>query len=541
MRKSLAAFSAAALVATLAVTVAPSASATPVCATTAGVETCQGKLANGSSYVFRMPANFKGTMFFWEHGFKATYPYPGYTPPTGVVELTPGNSVTGQDITKEMLGAGYGIAAYDGTDKGARGWNTTARVEMLKEVIDIAVVKYPQIQKKVVYGSSQAGSIITPFAEKYPAYADSIGIMAGLTPSAADSIQSACDAMYLFSIFADPTIKGCAAFGTKGVAGHVAALTELGKVVALLRTWSTNYGAPALEYPAALKPAGIPQRSALLLTGLLIGIPTKSAHMDGISTGGLVPEHSINATVAVLENMGDAIATGVLAGQSISEITGPGMYDNTNTNFSALLDEGDAGRYNLGLSGDDGINAMLATIAAAPRVKGDAAAVAKLKALDSSKFTSTVPTILLSNEADRLVFPGNSSRYVDRKRAVYEAALEKWEAELAAATTTAAKSAVRAKKPKWNTLAIWAITPELYTKFTSAGAPDLAAPVAVSGTGHQTFTKRQTMAWVNMLAVAARTGKVPTSAYIEHIAKSVPYLSDDVDYRPADLKYDFTK
>ena len=49
------------------------------------------------------------------------------------------------------------------------------------------------------------------------------------------------------------------------------------------------------------------------------------------------------------------------------------------------------------------------------------------------------------------------------------------------------------------------------------------------------------MAWVNMLAVAARTGKVPTSAYIEHIAKSVPYLSDDVDYRPADLKYDFTK
>jgi hypothetical protein len=86
--------SAAVLVATLAVTVAPSASATPVCATTAGVETCQGKLANGSSYVFRMPANFKGTMFFWEHGFKSTYPYPGYTPPTGVVELTPGNSVT---------------------------------------------------------------------------------------------------------------------------------------------------------------------------------------------------------------------------------------------------------------------------------------------------------------------------------------------------------------------------------------------------------------------------------------------------------------
>jgi hypothetical protein len=263
--------------------------------------------------------------------------------------------------------------------------------------------------------------------------------------------------------------------------------------------------------------------------------------MDGITTGGLVPEQSINATVAVLENMGDAIATGVLAGQSISEITGPGMYDNTKTDYTALLDEGDAGRYNLGLSGDDGINLMLGTIALAPRVTGDAAAIAKLKALDASKFTSTVPTILLSNEADRLVFPGNSSRYVDRKRAVYEAALEKWEADLAAATTVAAKSAVRAKKPRWNTLAIWAITPETYTKYTAAGAPDLTAPVAVSGTGHQTFTKKQTMAWVNMLAMAAKTGRVQSAAYVEHIAKFVPYLSDDADYRPADLKYDFSK
>ncbi len=42
--------------------------------------------------------------------------------------------------------------------------------------------------------------------------------MAGITPSPADALQSACDAIYLLSIFADPTIKGCAAFGTKGVA-----------------------------------------------------------------------------------------------------------------------------------------------------------------------------------------------------------------------------------------------------------------------------------------------------------------------------------
>ena len=425
MRKSIAAVSAAALVATgVLVSVPVANAAAPTCTTDkANLETCTGTLANGAGYVFKMPANFKGTMFFWEHGFRATYPGVSAVP-KGVEEITPASQSTGKDITKEMMLAGYGVAAYDGTDKGARGWNNTSRVEMLKEVIDTAMAKYgTKIQKKVIYGSSQAGAILTPFIEKYPTYADSVGILAGNTPSPADSIQSACDIFYILSVFADPTIKGCAAFGVKGPAGHGASVAELLKVVALLKAWEVNYGAPGLQYPAALKGSPIPQRSALLLTGLLSGVPTKSAHMDGISTSTLVPEHSINATVAILENMGEAVATGVLAGQSMSEITGPGFYDNTKTNWAALLDEADSGRYNLGLSGDEGIAAMLGVLSMAPRVTGDAAAIAKFKALDKSSFTSTKPTILISNEADRLVFAGNSSRYVDRKREVYEKAL----------------------------------------------------------------------------------------------------------------------
>jgi hypothetical protein len=211
----------------------------------------------------------------------------------------------------------------------------------------------------------------------------------------------------------------------------MASVGELQKVVALLTAWSKNLGAPGLEFPAALKGSGIPQRSALLLTGLLTGVPTKSSHMDGISTNAVIAEHSINATVAVLQNIGAAVATGVLAGQSISESTGPGFYDNTQTNWAALLDEGDAGRYNLGLSGDEAIAGMLGVLSAAPRVTGDAAAIAKFKALDKSTFTSKHPTILLTLEADRLVFAGNTARYVDKKRAVYEAELAKWEASKA--------------------------------------------------------------------------------------------------------------
>ena len=527
-RKLIASLGAAALVSSIAVAVVPAANAAaPTCTTVADVETCNGTLANGAAYRFVMPGNFHGTMFFWEHGFRPTYPGVSAVP-TGIEEITPGSQTTGKDITKEMLKAGYGVAAYDGTVKGMRGWNNTYRVEMLKEVIDNAVAKYgKKIQKKVVYGSSQAGSIITPFVEKYPTYADSVGIMAGLTPSPADSIQSACDIFYILSVFADPTIKGCAAFGTKGVPGHMASVGELLKVVALLKTWGANLGAPGLEYPAALKGSGIPQRSALLLTGLLTGVPTKSAHMDGISTSAVVAEHSINATVAILENMGEAVATGVLAGQSMSEITGPGFYDNTKTDWAAMLDEGDAGRYNLGLSGDEAINGMLAVLKGAPRVTGNADAIAKFKALDKSSFTSKHPTILLSNEADRLVFTGNTIRYVDRKREVYEKALASWE------------KTKKGAKPLWNTLALYAMTPETYTKFTATGAPDLTATPAASGVGHQAFTTKQMKAWVDMLAVAAKSGKVPTASYVEYIATKVPYLNGDTEYRPNDLKHDF--
>ena len=527
-RKLIASFGAATLLSTLAVAVVPAANAAaPTCSTVADVEICNGTLANGAAYTFRMPSKFGGTMFFWEHGFRPTYPGVSAVP-KGIEEITPGNQTTGKDITKEMLKAGYAVAAYDGTVKGMRGWNNVYRVEMLKEVIDAAMAKYTtKIQRKVVYGSSQAGSIITPFVEKYPTYADSVGILAGLTPSPADSIQSACDIFYLLSVFADPNIKGCAAFGTKGVPGHMASVGELLKVVALLTTWSGNLGAPALEYPAALKAAGIPQRSALLLIGLLTGVPTKSAHMDAVTTSTLVPEGSINATVAVLENLGEAVATGTLAGQSMSEITGAGFYDNTKTDWAAMLDEGDAGRYNLGLSGDDAINGMLNVLKAAPRVTGNADAIAKFKALDKSSFTSKHPTILLSNEADRLVFSGNTSRYVDRKREVYEKDLAAW------------KVFKKGPKPIWNTRALYAMTPETYTKYLPTGAPDLKAAPAVSGVGHQTFTTKQMKAWVDMLAVAAKSGKVPTDSYVEYIATKVPYLNGDVDYRPSDLKYNF--
>ena len=535
MRKLIAALGAAALLSTTAIAIAPSANAAaPTCTTDSkGLETCTGTLSNGAGYLIKVPAKYNGTFFYWNHGIRFTYPLPGViTVPKGVEELTPSNVPE-----KSMLLSGYGLATYDGVSTGGqRGWNTVDRVEMLKELIDVVKAKYT-VKKGIAYGSSQAGSILTPFIEKYPTYADAVGLMAGVTPSIGQEVQSLCDMFYILSVFADPTIKGCTAMGVKGPAGFGLAAVEFGKVVALLTAWGGNLGAPGLEYPAALKGSGIPQRSALLLTGLLAGLPAKSAHMDGITTSAVIPEQSINATVAILENFGEAIATGTFGGQAISEITGPGFYDNTKTDWFSLLDPADAGRYNLGLSGDDGINGMLGVLSLAPRVKGDPAAVEKLKNLDKSKFDTTKPVVLLSNEADRLVFAGNSSLYIDKARAVYDAKLAAYEAKLAATTGTAARAAVRTTKPVWNVAALYAMTPETYTVYTPQGLPNLAGDPSPSGVGHQNFTLKQMMAWVKILAHAADTGNVGTTGYLLQIINKAPYLNPDLDYRPADMKY----
>ena len=85
--KNIARKSAAVLVAAGLITsgiIAAPAKAASVCVTPSGVETVAGKLTNGAAYVMKVPAKFGGTFFFWNHGFRPSFPYPGYTPPAEI-------------------------------------------------------------------------------------------------------------------------------------------------------------------------------------------------------------------------------------------------------------------------------------------------------------------------------------------------------------------------------------------------------------------------------------------------------------------------
>lgn len=235
IRKLSAALLTAALLASSAVAIAPAANAAVACSTADGVETCSGKLKNGAAFAIKMPSNFQGTMFYWNHGIRTSYTVPGTTlvRPSGLEELTPYSTSAKSDVTTYMLNMGLGVASYDGVTNNLYGWNAADRVEMLKELIDTTKAKYPKISKNVVYGSSMAGSIINPFVEKYPKLVDAVGIMSGISPSVGQSLKSACDLFYIMSVFADPTIKGCPAFYGTGPAGFQVATGELQKIGAL--------------------------------------------------------------------------------------------------------------------------------------------------------------------------------------------------------------------------------------------------------------------------------------------------------------------
>ena len=576
LRSLIAAFGSAALLATGLVVASPAHAGMCTTEPTTGVETCVNTLKDGAQYKFMVPTkNYNGTMFFWNHGFRPSYAYPSYTAPTGVEQMTVSNTgpTPKLDYSTELLALGYGLAAYDRATDGLHGWNTEESVPLLKELVDLSKLIAPTTKRNVIWGSSGAGPVVNLFAEKYPELTDAVGLISPVATNISRQLQSGCDIFYLLSIFADPTIKGCAALGAKGPAGHVAALTELGKVVALLTTWSQNLGAPGLTQPAAVVAANpafgaIPQRSALLLIGLLSGIPQKSKHMDGVTVSTLVPEGSINATVAILENIGEAAATGILAGQAVAEKIGGPFYDNSKTNYATLLDEGDAGRYNLGLSGDDGINGMLGVLAQMPRVSAPAANVAKAAALDPVKYTSTKPTVLLANENDRLVWPGQTAAYVAERnakfaptQAAYESAVAAYDSavsarakKIATATTAVAKAKTAAAKkkakaalasakaqaapveptkPSANVVALYAMAPTEYTIYSASGLPDLTSVGAASGVGHEQFTTPQLMAFVEMLDAAAKSGKLD----IKPESWEALGINGDLDYLPIPLKY----
>jgi pimeloyl-ACP methyl ester carboxylesterase len=517
------------------VSIPTAAQATPVCTTASGVTTCLGATSDTAPYMLMTPANFNGTVYLYSHGYRNNVPLPATLSaatgfPTTVVntpEPAPGGNA---QIIGTLLAKGYAVM---GSGFSRQGWNADEAIKTNVELIGVFKKQYPKTTKVVAWGNSLGGFITQALAEKYPdliSAAAPLCMASDLTPL----MTMAGDALWGIKTFFDSTIKG--GNYSAGAAGYAEAMADLGKVLTfalgMRDAIAANPVAPAWPatstVPAALK--AIPSRSALVLIGLMSGVPMQSAHFDSTSAAGRTPSEAlsfqlaINPALATLENVTNAAAVGVLFAHDIEQKAGGAVFDNTATDYAARV-ASERFVWSSALTGEAGVNGLLAYLAAVPKVKGNPAAIAKLATFTAAHTGKVeIPTILFTGTADPVTTPGNQQSVID-KYAAYSA--EKW---------AAAKKAGDRKRPANNQLALWNFPPDKYTKFTAAGSPDTTIAPA-TGTNHCNFSVSQYLAIADLLAYAAENGKNMSGGALYTKIRKAGNMTYDRDYEAPRLKY----
>jgi pimeloyl-ACP methyl ester carboxylesterase len=528
-------FSVSALVATVLVTAPTVANAAPACDGKSPIQTCVGATSDGAPYAMQVPANFNGTVALYSHGYRYNVDIPSAIPLIGGYKITnTPEPVPGGNAAVAQYFFSQGIAIV-GSGFARQGWNPDSAIKTNVELIDTFKKKFPTTTNVVAWGSSLGGVITQGLAEKHPELVSAVAPMC-MADNISPQLTMAGDFLWGIKVLFDPSIKG--GNYSPGAAGVAESYVDLGKVFTVMGKLQAALATgawPDTSSPTgkSLAAAGVPSRSALLLLGLMAGVPTQSAHFDSISG----PEGALKLTfplalspaLAILENGTNAAALGVLATQDVENQVGGAIFDNTKTDYSARVD-GERVIYNAALSGNTVIDALLGALSSAnpgaPRAKADPAAVAKMKALHTNTGKINVPTILMVGMADPITPAGASQRLVD----LY---VEQYAAEKAAALK--AHKTTPYKTPTNKLLMLWNITPSSYTKFNDAGSPITSTPAA-QGTNHCNFTSAQLVLVAKSLVAASSTGKLPSGGALSTAVRKAGSLSVDKGIRAPWLK-----
>lgn len=526
-----------ALVTTVLISAPSVANAAPACDGKSPIQSCVGVTSDGAPYAMQVPANFNGTVALYSHGYRPNVDVPVGIPGYGGYKITntpepvPGGNV---EVAKYLFSQGVAIV---GSGFARQGWNPDSAIATNVELIKTFKEKFPTTKKVIAWGSSLGGVITQGLAEKHPEL-----ITAAAPMCMADNINAeltmAGDFLWGLKVLFDPTIK--AGNYSTGTAGLLESYADLGKVFTVLGKLQASLATGAWPDTSsatgkALAAAGVPSRSALLLLGLMAGLPTQSAHFDSISgpEGALKLSFplAISPALAILENGANAAALAVLATHDVELQAGGAVFDNTKTDYAARI-ETERVIYNAALSGNTAIEGMLGALSAAnpgaPRAVGNPAAIAKMNALHANTGKINVPTVLMVGVADPITPAGASQRLVD----LY---VEQYAAEKMAAMKAYQKSRDY-KTPQKNLLMIWSTTPASYTKFDAAGSPITSTPAA-PGTNHCNFTSAQLLVVAKSLVHASNSGKLPSGGALRTMVRKAGYLSLDPLYQAPWLKY----
>jgi pimeloyl-ACP methyl ester carboxylesterase len=520
--------------------------ADPSCTNLVVITQCVGATSDGAPYVVQVPAKFTGTLFLFSHGYRHFVDIPAGIPVVGGYTVTntpqPAPGRTTAEITQvatSMLGKGYAVA---GSGFARQGWNVDSGLKTNVELIAIIKKQFPKVTKVVAWGESLGGFITQALAEKYPTLVDAAAPLCMAAGSVEAALTMAGDAVWGLKTFFDPTIVG--SNYAAGAAGYAQAMGDIVKVLTVAGTLqaliAANPTAPAWPatstVPASLK--AIPSRSALVLVGVMSGVPTQSAHFDN-STGPGDPTSTayvqyataISPALGTLENIATAAILGIMATYDVELQSGGAVFDNTKTDYAARLGS-DLYTYGSALSGLDAASGLLAYLSplnpAAPRVAGNAKAIEKMRALASHTGKINVPTITLGAVADNATPAGH----------------DQWLGDRAAEQLTAARAAAKAAyltsgsytKPVSKFMSIWQKPPTKYSKFTATGSPD-TTPAGANGTGHCNTTPAQNLAIADLAYEAANTGALVVGGKLLTTIRKAGGLTYDPGFRAQLLKF----
>jgi pimeloyl-ACP methyl ester carboxylesterase len=532
LRKSLVALSTTALIAGLAVAIPTAARADgPTCSEVAAAtkysarntQLCTGVDQFGAKYEIAMPKKFNGTLIVYSHGIRYNVnlpPLPVIAPKGEVIDYSPAIAPS-LEVATALLKQGFALA---GSGVQVQGWNAAEQSLANVILIDTAYAKFPQIDRVAAWGNSLGALSTQLMAEQNPGLVEAVAPLC-LADSALAEITMAGDFLWGLKTFFDPSIK--AVGYSAGEAGYKEMLGDLGKVLGVLGSLqaaiAANPTAPAWPAtstaPATLK--GIPVRSAVLLLGLISGVSTQSKTYDA-SSGPKGPLETtfglaISPALAVLENGAQAAILAVIANYDMEVRAGGVVFDNSTTNYAARLGD-DSDVYAAALSGKTATAGMLGYLSAlnpaAPRVKADAAAVARIKAIGEIQGTITVPTIAFTATADHITPPGATQHLINQ----YNAAI------------------ASGNSKKGLLVNIWNKPSDEYTQFDSAGRP-ITPAANPSGTGHCNFTTNQYLTVAKLLTDSAKSGKAPSAKTVAAAIRKDKNLFVDPNYTAPLLKY----
>jgi len=508
------------------------ASAAPACDGKFPVQSCVGATSDGAPYVMQVPANYNGTAYIWSHGYRYNVDLPAAIPFVGGYKITntpePG-PVVGTDISviKYLLSKGYAVM---GSGFARQGWNADSGVATDEELITTFKAKFATTTHIIAWGISLGGFITQTLAEKDATVLSAAGPLCIASPSVEAELQMAGDFLWGLKTFFDPSIK--AGNYSPGAAGYAEAMGDLGKVFTVLGKLQANLASGAWPdtSPAAIHASGvdqIPSRSALLLLGLMAGLPTQSPHFDsttgpGSPNSGAYTSFAAAASpaLAILENGVTAAALGVLITYDVELQSGGAIFDNTKTDYAARV-ASESTIFNAGLSGATATAGLLGYLAQAPRATASPSALAKMRSLAQWTGKVNVPTVAMTGVADP-VTPAGDLTYLAQQYA------NQWE--------SAHKATLGKGRPSYDLIALFGTTPAHYTTFTATGAP-ITSVASANGTDHCNFSVKQYIAVANMLAYASASGKNLSGGALYTAVRKMGGTTRDLHFAPALPKF----